>query len=52
VLIPAIFVTAHVDESLRSRLIRGGAAACLFKPFSDKALISALHAALPADHKN
>ena len=44
--IPTIFVTAHVDQGLRSQLLELGAVACLFKPFSDTALISALHAAL------
>jgi len=44
--VPTIFVTAHVDESLRLRLLEEGAVECLFKPFSDTALIAALHAAL------
>ena len=44
--IEVIYITAHADETLRSRLIEDGAAACLFKPFSDSALISALQVAL------
>jgi FixJ family two-component response regulator len=50
--IAVIFITAHFDESLRSRLIEEGAVECLFKPFSDQALSSALHAALPVDRLN
>jgi FixJ family two-component response regulator len=44
--IPIVFVTAQDDTSLRPRLIARGAAACLFKPFSDTALIEAVEAAL------
>jgi FixJ family two-component response regulator len=43
--IPIIFVTAHTDERLRSRLLKAGAVACLFKPFSETALIAALNGA-------
>jgi FixJ family two-component response regulator len=44
--IPIVFITAQGDKSLRPRLISRGAAACLFKPFSDTALIDAVNAAL------
>jgi FixJ family two-component response regulator len=44
--IPIIFITAHPDESLRSRLVEQGAIACLIKPFSDGALLQALNSAL------
>jgi FixJ family two-component response regulator len=44
--IPIIFITAQGDQSLGPRLVARGAVACLFKPFSDTALIDALHAAL------
>jgi FixJ family two-component response regulator len=44
--IAVILITAHVDEALRASLIAEGAVECLFKPFSDSAVISALHAAL------
>jgi FixJ family two-component response regulator len=44
--IPVIFITAHRDEAERSRLIEHGAIACLFKPFSDTALLYALNSAL------
>jgi FixJ family two-component response regulator len=41
--IPIIFVTARRDETLRSHLIDEGATACLFKPFSDSAILEALN---------
>ncbi len=44
--LPIIFITAHGDDSVRLRLLQQGAAECLFKPFSDTALLSALQAAL------
>jgi FixJ family two-component response regulator len=46
--IPIIFITAHGDAADRPRLIRQGAVDCLLKPFSEAALLKALHAALPA----
>ena len=45
--IPVIFITAHGDAADRPRLIRQGAIDCLFKPFSEAALLRALSAALP-----
>ncbi|CAM0999621.1 Two-component system response regulator [Rhodanobacter sp. Root179] len=45
--IPIIFITAHGDAADRPRLIRQGAVDCLFKPFSEAALLRALGAALP-----
>ena len=44
--IPIVFITAQRDEAVRSRLLQSGAAACLFKPFSDTALLEAIEAAL------
>lgn len=44
--IPIVFITAHGDQSLGPRLIAQGAVACLFKPFSDTALLDAIEAAL------
>jgi CheY-like chemotaxis protein len=44
--IPIIFITANADKSVRSRLLDEGAVECLFKPFSDTALLEALHVAL------
>ncbi len=45
--IPVIFITADADESVRSRLLAEGAVDCLFKPFSDAALLGALKTAMP-----
>ena len=44
--IPIVFITAQRDETLRSRLIEQGAIECLFKPFSETALLDALNKAL------
>jgi FixJ family two-component response regulator len=44
--IPIIFITAHCDQSLRAELIARGATACLFKPFSEQDLRSALDSAV------
>jgi FixJ family two-component response regulator len=44
--IPTVFITARKDDTVRPSLIAGGAVECLFKPFSDTALLSALNAAL------
>ena len=44
--IPIVFITAQRDETIRSRLIERGAVECLFKPFSETALLDALNAAL------
>ena len=43
--IPIVFITAQADETVRPRLLEQGAAACLFKPFSDTALCEALNTA-------
>jgi len=43
--IPIIFITAHADETARPRLLALGAVECLFKPFSETALLEALNAA-------
>jgi FixJ family two-component response regulator len=44
--IPIVFITANEDISVRPRLIEQGAVDCLFKPFSDAALLEALNTAL------
>ena len=44
--IPIVFITAHGDKTVRPRLLAQGAAECLFKPFSDTALLEALNEAL------
>ena len=43
---PIVFITAQGDKSLHPRLIAAGAVACLFKPFSDTALLEAVETAL------
>ena len=44
--VPVIFITAHEDEGLRAQALRGGAEAVLIKPFSEEALLNAIHSAL------
>jgi FixJ family two-component response regulator len=44
--IPIVFITGHGDRTVRPRLLAGGAVECLFKPFSEAALLVALNAAL------
>jgi len=44
--IPIIFITAHGDAAIRPHLLQQGAVECLFKPFSESALLQALNAAL------
>ena len=46
--IPVVFITAHTDETVRPRLLEQGAVDCLFKPFSETALLTALHSAIRA----
>jgi FixJ family two-component response regulator len=43
--IPIVFITAYGDEKVRARLLAEGAVECLFKPFSEMALIEALNTA-------
>jgi len=45
-MIPIIFITAQEDRTVRPRMLKQGAVECLFKPFSDTALLKALNAAL------
>jgi FixJ family two-component response regulator len=44
--IPIVFITAHGDRIDRPRLLARGVVECLFKPFSEAALLDALNAAL------
>jgi FixJ family two-component response regulator len=44
--IPIVFITGQGDEIVRPRLLAHGAVECLFKPFSETALLDALNAAL------
>jgi FixJ family two-component response regulator len=43
---PVIFISAHGDDELRSRALRGGAVEYLLKPFSEEALLNAVQKAL------
>ena len=44
--VPVIFITAHEDPAMRAEALRDGAEAVLIKPFSEEALLDAIHAAL------
>lgn len=46
--LPIIFITAHCDPDLRANLIARGALECLFKPFTEQDLRSALDRAIVA----
>lgn len=46
--IPIVFITAHRDPDLRAELLARGAVECLFKPFSEEDLRSALDRAVGA----
>ncbi len=43
--IPIVFITAHGDETVRPRMLEQGAVECLFKPFSETAILAAISAA-------
>ena len=44
--IPIVFITAYGDDAVRARAFAQGAVGCLFKPFSETALLEALNTAL------
>jgi FixJ family two-component response regulator len=44
--IPIIFITAQMNAAIRQQLLDQGAIECLFKPFSEQQLRTALDAAL------
>ena len=44
--IPIVFITASDDRAVRPRLLAEGAVECLFKPFSEAALLDAINAGL------
>jgi len=46
--IPVVFISGQTDETLRSRLLKQGAAGVLLKPFSDATLLAAIKTALQA----
>jgi FixJ family two-component response regulator len=44
--IPIIFITAHGDEDVVSKVMADGAVDCLLKPFSEDSLLNAISLAL------
>ena len=46
--IPIVFITAQREETVRPQVLKEGAIECLFKPFSDTALLNAVNSALSA----
>ena len=44
--VPIIFMTAIKNETVRPQVLEQGAVECLFKPFSDTALLEALNKAV------
>ena len=46
--IPIVFITAQSDAKVRSDMLEQGAVACLFKPFGDADLLTALGVAIRA----
>jgi FixJ family two-component response regulator len=44
--IPIVFMTGKKNETVRPQVLEQGAVECLFKPFSDTALLMAINAAL------
>jgi FixJ family two-component response regulator len=45
--IPIVFITAHGDEEIGPRVLSEGAVACLLKPFTEDALLTAIRTAIP-----
>jgi FixJ family two-component response regulator len=46
--IPVIFITAHEEDGMRGRALSDGVEAVLIKPFSEEAILNAIHSALTA----
>lgn len=44
--IPIVFITAQREETVRPQVLEQGAIECLYKPFSDTALLAAVNLAL------
>jgi len=44
--IPIVFITGQREETVRPQVLEQGAIECLFKPFSDTALLEAVNSAL------
>ncbi|WP_321932079.1 response regulator transcription factor [Paraburkholderia guartelaensis] len=47
--VPIVFMTAYGDQGLRPCVLEQGAIECLFKPFSDTALLRAIQTALQVE---
>jgi FixJ family two-component response regulator len=48
--LPIIFLTAHGTETMQAQTLQAGAVAFFTKPFSDTALLEAIHTALAPDN--
>jgi FixJ family two-component response regulator len=48
--LPIVFLTAHGTEAMRAQTLQAGAVAFFIKPFSDTALLEAIHTALAPDN--
>jgi len=48
--IPVVFITSHEDEVARMQALKDGAVDYLLKPFSEEALLNAIHTALGQRH--
>src|ERR1700683_2629746 len=44
--LPVIFISAHFDDEIRQRALRGGAIEFMYKPFDAAHLLEAIHTAL------
>ena len=44
--IPIVFITAHADERMKQKALKGGAIAFLSKPVRRETLFNAIHSAL------
>lgn len=44
--LPLVFITAQIDEALRRSVLKRGAVACLYKPFTEADLVAALGSAV------
>jgi FixJ family two-component response regulator len=45
--LPIIFITAHGDDEVVSRVMADGAVDCLLKPFREDSLLNAISRAIP-----
>ncbi len=49
--VPVVFITGHDDATTRSRIEKSGASGHLWKPFDERAVLSAIRRALGLDHE-